>query len=102
MKYLYKIRSFRPYHSWIYIGEVNGSDLWEEEPFVHFIYCLQAMYNGEIKDIGEGRYKITGDPNHFVYQWDDLFGIVIETQKKADPEGIKALVQSLIDKVNEM
>mgnify|MGYP007069852436 CR=1 FL=1 len=63
---------------WILISDKDGICGYESEPFVYLLKRLMDIYDDIPVDLGKCRYSFKKDPNNFVYQWDDLFGIVFE------------------------
>ena len=63
---------------WIFINDKEGVCGYDCEPFVFLLKRLAVLYDDMPVDLGEGRYRFIKDPYHFIFQWDDLFGIVFE------------------------
>jgi len=65
------------------------------EPFVTLVQSIAKKWNdgqweGHFVLAGDMRYKIQNDPLNLVYQWDDLYGIVLEYPDGSDADGIKS------------
>lgn len=100
LNYEYKMRWASENDHWLHFGEVEGWDFDDMDPFVYFLARLQCIFNDTPLEVGEGRYKFAKDPNHFIYQWDDLFGMVAEYH--CSLETAKFRLQKLINQVNDM
>ena len=56
-------------------------DEWDDEDSDSFIELLKLVRDdlgGKLKDLGMDRYTFENDPLGLIYQWDSLFGIVVE------------------------
>ncbi|NLA70575.1 MAG: hypothetical protein GX852_06055 [Clostridiales bacterium] len=73
---------------WVFVRTDNSIDLYEPDAFFNLVDSIRDGIHGEVKVIGDGRVKITGDELDLVYQWDDLFGIVIERPYKVSVQEI--------------
>ena len=83
--YTYKITDISETDKWIYISCNEEDSVYESEPFVEVVKLIAKKWNdnewqGHISSVGEMRYKVKNDPINLVYQWDDLFGIVLSTK----------------------
>lgn len=75
MDYKYKVTMESDDDRWIFI---HYEDWDEPEGFVQFVKRVRAACNGKIIAVGDERYKIVGAEVDLIYQFDDLFGMVIE------------------------
>lgn len=75
-KYEYKIKRIDKTNKWIYVEDMYS--LYNEaDAFIHLIKAVSERNGGNIINVGEMQYRITNDKFDLIYQWDDLFGIVI-------------------------
>ena len=74
--YTYKIGQISKPDRWIFIDYENA--IYEIDGFVELIKKISNDYNGKIISIGDTRYKIIGAELDLIYQYDDLFGMIIE------------------------
>ena len=75
-KYEYKIKHIDKTNKWIYVEDMYS--LYNEaDAFIHLIKAVSERNGGNIINVGEMQYRITNDKFDLIYQWDDLFGIVI-------------------------
>lgn len=75
-KYEYKIKRIDETNKWIYVEDMYS--LYNEaDAFIHLIKAVSERNGGNIINVGEMQYRITNDKFDLIYQWDDLFGIVI-------------------------
>ena len=78
-------------NKWIYIECIEEDSALEHAPFVELVKTIAMKWNnglwqGHISQEGQMRYRIENDPLNLVYQWDDLYGIVLEyAQASPDP-----------------
>lgn len=82
----YKIMKVDEKIKWIYISSNGSFD--EIDAFVSLVKRIANQSNSNIIDIGECRYKIPAFQFDAVFQYDDLFGIVIEYKKSCDKKNI--------------
>lgn len=84
MDYKYKISSIREESRWICIYYDN----WEDDPegFANFIKRIKEDNSGVIMKVGIDRYAIIGAKMDLVYQYDGLFGMVVEYLSDDDKE----------------
>ena len=77
MEYKYKIFQVNSKERWIYIKSNDELDHEEPDAFVYLVKKIQSDTGGTIEKVGDGRYILKNNDPRFVYQWDDLFGIVV-------------------------
>lgn len=87
----YRITHDDEENHWLFISS-DGDDS-EPNDFISLVKSIQQAYDGKISCVGDLRYKIEGLPCDMIFQWDDLFGIVIEYTN-----GNKSEVLSLLKK----
>lgn len=85
MEYTYEIITELDNGEWIFI---TYEDWDEPEGFVHLVKKIQSSCNGKIVNVGWMRYKIIGAELDLVYQFDDLFGMVVEYPKDCEKEKV--------------
>ena len=95
--YTYKIADVSKTEKWIYINCKEEDSILESEPFVELVKSIAKKWNdnewqGNIFSAGDMRYKVKNDPIDLVYQWDDLFGIVLEYKNSANLEDVKSFI----------
>ena len=89
--YTYFISRISKSDKWIYVECKEEDSMLEQEPFVELVKNVAKAWNGgtwegNILQAGEMRYQVKNDPLNLVYQWDDLYGIVLEyAQASPDP-----------------
>lgn len=66
MDYKYNIISTDGKQHWIFL-KVDEWDLEEIDTFEYMINKISRHINGEIIDIGDGRYKVANDPCDLIY-----------------------------------
>lgn len=49
----------------------------EADVFIHLVKAISERNGGNIINVGEMQYRISNDKFDLIYQWGDLFGIVI-------------------------
>ena len=49
----------------------------EADVFIHLVKAISIRNGGNIINVGEMQYRISNDKFDLIYQWGDLFGIVI-------------------------
>lgn len=71
----YQIININDIDGWIFI---SADDSFETpDAFVSLVKAISSSVGGEISPAGWMQYKISNLPFDLVFQWDDLFGIVI-------------------------
>ncbi|MBR7132911.1 MAG: hypothetical protein IKD04_05210 [Clostridia bacterium] len=95
--YTYRITDVSETDNWIYVKCNEEDSISESDPFVDLVKYITKKWNnnewqGKISSVGEMRYKVKNDPIDLVYQWDDLFGIVIEYKTNTSPDDIKSFI----------
>ena len=98
--YQFHIWSVWDSSNWLMVQDSEKESGYFIEPFLYLLFRLQYIFDDVPIDTGECRYKFKKDPNHFVYQWDDLFGIAVEY--RCSTETAKTRLQNLLNQVNEM
>ena len=94
--YKYSIMNINEKDGWIFIGCEGGDQYEEYEPFVNFVKTINKDFSGKIIEVGEMRYKIENLEPDMVFQWDDLFGIVVEYKNNKD-EVLEFLKRTVIE-----
>ena len=77
MDYKYRILHINSKERWIHIDSKDEWDRYEPDAFVHFVKKIRNETEGTIENVGDCRYIINYEGPQFIYQWDDLFGIVV-------------------------
>lgn len=72
----YQVKDISEKDRWIYIS--SDDDDMEPDAFILLVKTIQKAVGGKISSAGELRYKISNLPCDIVFQWDDVFGIVID------------------------
>ena len=75
-KYEYKIKHIDRTNKLIYVVDKHTS-YDEADAFIHLVKAVSEWNGGNIINVGEMQYRISNDKFDLIYQWDDLFGIVI-------------------------
>jgi len=83
----YYINGINEKERWIYIEKEN-SDFEEADSFVEFLTKIKDKYPEKIICVGEGRYKFEKAKIDLIYQWDNLFGIVVEYPKNCNEKDV--------------
>ena len=85
--YTYSVKGISSQSRWIFIGCNEEDPLWDISPFSNLVKKAAKIHNGEIladnilladNTRDDTRYKIKNDPLHMIFQYDTLFGIVLE------------------------
>lgn len=84
--FVYKIIFVDEKSKWIHI--CSNGDYEEHDAFFSLLKQIAKQSGEKIKDIGDFRYTISNLPYDIVFQWDDLFGIVIEYKNAYDKKNI--------------
>ena len=96
-KYTYRISRISENDRWIHI-ECNEEDsILKYEPFAELVKAITKKWNnnefqGNIISTGKMQYRINNDPYNLIYQWDDLFGIVIDYINVSDLKRLKTFL----------
>ena len=88
LEYQYKIGKVNKEALWIYIEDANNSG-WGEEIFeffsdakdagpVEFLLRIKDYNNWNIEKVGNLQYRFIEDSLNLIFQWDDLFGFIIQ------------------------
>ena len=78
-KFSYRIWSINEEEHWIFIqsDDEYKMDLEEPDAFICLVKTIQSHLNGTIVSLGMTQYKIDNDQYELIFQWDDLFGMVV-------------------------
>lgn len=95
----YQIFNVSKKSRWIYI-DFDEWDVEEPDSFARLVKYISEKVGGEIIDIGDTRYKISLDPMNLIYQWDTLFGIVLEYPESADVDCVLDYINLILDEIN--
>ncbi len=82
----YQIISISDTDGWIFISADDSLE--NPDAFVSLVKAVKESVNGEISSVGWMRYKISNIPFDLVFQWDDLFGIVIINNNQTEKEDV--------------
>ena len=96
--YQFRIWSVWEKSHWLMIEDTDKESVDEIEPFVYLLTHLQTKFNDAPVDLGECRYQFSKDPNHFIWQWDSLYGIVMEYN--GDTSAAKSWLTDFLSEVN--
>ena len=98
MEYKYKIIIVNSKDRWIFIKSNDEWDSYETDAFFSFVEIIRNDTGGIIESIGDGRVVIKNNDPVFIYQWDDLFGIVvIYPENMSEDEAIRYLSKYMSD-----
>ncbi|MBQ8210087.1 MAG: hypothetical protein IJZ35_05855 [Clostridia bacterium] len=80
--YTYYVSYIAKNDKWIFVQCNEEDSILDYEPFDALVKSIAKkwnnnQYDGNITSIGNTQYKIKNDPMDLIYQWDDLFGIVL-------------------------
>lgn len=93
-KYEYKIKHIDKTNKWIYVEDMYS--LYNEaDAFIHLIKAVSKRNGGNIINVGEMQYRISNDKFNLIYQWDDLFGIVILYKDSEIVEEVIAYLENI-------
>lgn len=95
LKKIFKIIHINQNDCWIYIS-TEGFTIDEDEPFCLLLTHVAKMLGGNIRSIGDARYIIDTDELKLIYQWDDLFGIVVDYSNEDCFEKAKKFLLSFL------
>lgn len=93
--FTYKISHVNEKDRWIFIS--LNEDYKEPDAFIGLVKDIAEQSNGKIIDVGYCKYKISNQPYDMVFQWDDLFGIVIEYKNTNDKMNVLNYIQDQIN-----
>ena len=71
----YSITNINDSEGWIFISSDNSYE--DPKPFIDMVKMISHTVIGKITSVGDTQYQISNTPYDLVFQWDDLFGIVI-------------------------
>ena len=97
-KYHYKINYISFDSRWIWLSCNEEDSLEDEEPFINLLKLIAKKLNaGQWKNKicttgGNMQFTIKNDPLNLVYQWDDLFGIVLIYPNNSNLSHIKTFL----------
>ena len=75
--YKYNINHINEESRWIFIKSDDENNLEDPDTFVCFVKKIQSHLKGNIVSVGDTQYRLSNDNYGFIYQWDNLFGIVV-------------------------
>lgn len=95
MSYNFKVWNVDEKSRWIFIKSdcAEGEDI---DMFIYFLNYIKDNCNGRISEVGEMRYRISGDKMDLVYQWDNCFGIVVEYSENITIKAVNRYLQKYI------
>ncbi len=89
----YQIKSIDETDGWIFISADNS--FYEPDSFIEMLKMISSSVDGKIVCVGDCQYSITNIPYDIVFQWDDLFGIVIINRDKSEKDAVIQFVNEL-------
>ena len=96
LKKIFKIIHINQDDCWIYIS-AEGFDIEESEPFEILLEFVAKVHNGNIRSVGDVRFIIDTDELELIYQWDDLYGIVVDYSSKDRFEKAETFLKTIIN-----
>lgn len=94
----YQISHINENDRWIFVS-AEETDCLDAAPFIKLVKVAVANVGGEITLAGYCQYRISNLPLDILFQWDDLFGIVVvfgsETKKNEAVSFLKHLFQQM-------
>ena len=81
---------------WIYI-KCKDFDFEDETAFIYFVKLIQNKYPEKLVSVGECRYRFEKSKMDLIYQWDDLFGIVIEYPKGIEEKEVIDFLEEFVE-----
>lgn len=81
---------------WIFL-HCDEDDLDYSDAFIELVKRAQKILGGKIIDLGDMRYRIEGDSLNLIFQWDTLFGIVVEYPKTVLLEEAVQFLKNICD-----
>lgn len=87
----YHVSSVNDTDGWIFISATDSFD--EPTAFVEMVKKIAESVNGKISSVGDTQYQITNIPHDLIFQWDDLFGIVVINGNLADKENVLSFLK---------
>lgn len=94
MNYKYKIGHIEEDSGWIFIDYENA--IYDVNGFVELVKKIFENCNGKIIEVGEMRYEIIGAELKLIYQYDDLFGMVVEYSNRCAKEDAISFIKKYI------
>ena len=97
IEHKYEITTINDNEGWIYINDA-ADDLCFEEPdsFIHLVRLFKERFGGTVAETGDVQYIVSGMPMRLVFQWDDLFGIIIIVDKPEDINQALELIKTVL------
>ncbi len=89
----YQIKSIDETDGWIFISADNS--FYEPDSFIEMLKMISSSVDGKIVCVGDCQYSVTNIPYDIVFQWDDLFGIVIINRDKSEKDAVIQFVNDL-------
>lgn len=87
----YRISNINDSDGWIFISATDSFD--EPTAFVEMVKKIAESVNGKISSVGNTQYRITNIPYDLIFQWDDLFGIVVINGNIADKHNVLSFLK---------
>lgn len=87
----YKIKHISDSDGWIFISATNSFE--EPDAFVEMVKMIADGVKGKITSVGDTQYRISNVPYDLVFQWDDLFGIVMINENPENKHSVLAFLE---------
>lgn len=91
----YQISHINPKDRWIFIS--STSDFYTPDAFIHLLKSAVSYHGSSITEVGYCQYHISNLNFELIFQWDDLFGIVVIYPENSNLEHIISFINQLID-----
>lgn len=97
IEHKYEITTINDKEGWVYINDVADNLCFEEpDSFIHLVRLFKASFGGTVIEVGDVQCTVSGMPIRLVFQWDDLFGIVIIVDKSEDMNQVLELIKTVL------
>ena len=87
----YHISRVNDADGWIFISATDSFE--EPTAFVEMVKKIAESVNGKISSVGDTQYRIANVPHDLIFQWDDLFGIVVINGNTADKDNVLSFLK---------
>lgn len=89
----YRITRINDDEGWIFISSEDSYE--SAESFVIMVKMIAQAVNGKISSAGETQYRISNISYDLIFQWDDLFGIVVIFKDAHEKHGVLKFLDNI-------
>jgi hypothetical protein len=96
----FEISRYNSKSRWIFISAKDS--FYFPDAFIELVKKYQSLLSGKVIAGREDmQYIIDNDPLNLIFQWDDLFGIVIIVPSKTNIDKAKETISNICDELNK-